>query len=135
MKSFLLQLIAALALLTLLTGCIPAAEAPVPAAEPDSREEPGDTGGERAPQAFTLAYEPAAGLNPYHCMSQSNRTVLSLLYEPLFSVDAAFQAAPYLCESYTASGDGRTHTLTLRSDVTFSDGSPLTAADAMASRP
>ncbi len=133
MKSFLLQLIAALALLTLLTGCIPAAEAPVPAAEPDSREEPGDTGGERAPQAFTLAYEPAAGLNPYHCMSQSNRTVLSLLYEPLFSVDAAFQAAPYLCESYTASGDGRTHTLTLRSDVTFSDGSPLTAADAVAS--
>lgn len=86
-----------------------------------------------ASRIFSLACTPDEGFNPYRCTVQSNRTVLSLLYEPLFTVDSNFRAAPYLCESYEATGDGRTHTLTLRRDVTFSDGTPLVAEDVTAS--
>ncbi len=86
-----------------------------------------------APQIFSLAYDPSTGFNPYTCTEQIDRTVLSLLYEPLFTVDSSFHAVPYLCEHYEASGDGRTHTLRLRPGVTFSDGTPLTSKDVVAS--
>lgn len=86
-----------------------------------------------ASRIFSLACTPSEGFNPYRCTVQSNRTVLSLLYEPLFTVDSNFHAAPYLCESYEATGDGRTHTLTLRRGVTFSDGTALSAEDVTAS--
>ena len=52
----------------------------------------------------------------------------------MFQLDASFQAQPVLCQSYTASGDGLTWTFTLRSGITFSDGTPLTGqtvADAL----
>ena len=125
--------IALAAALTLLAGCAaPAAESPeVPEGEPAAAEEAAPE--PKALKPFGLAWEPDAGLNPYSCMILSNRTALSLLYEPLFTVDAAFEAAPYLCESLTSSGDGRTHTLTIRQGVTFSDGTALTAADVVAS--
>lgn len=88
---------------------------------------------EEEKKPFGLAWEPEESLNPYDCMALSNRTVLSLLYEPLFAVNADFRATPYLCESLVSSGDGRSHTLTLRQGVTFFDGSALTAADVAAS--
>lgn len=120
-----------------LAGCEAAPEEPAgapakPAAvlseEPENEEEIAYSS-----RIFALACVPNEGFNPYRCTTQSNRTVLSLLYEPLFTVDANFQAAPYLCERYEVTGDGRTHTLTLRGGVTFSDGTPLQAEDAAAS--
>ena len=44
-----------------------------------------------------------------------------------------FRAEPVLCESFTASEDGKTYRYTLVSGVSFSDGTPLTAQDAAAS--
>lgn len=129
-----LRILSLLLLLALLAGCAAPAETeaqPEPAAPPETPETPVET--PEAPEGFGLAYEADAGFNPYNCMSLCNRTVLSLLYEPLFTVDAAFHAAPYLVQSYSASGDGRTHTLTLREDAAFSDGSPLTSDDVSAS--
>jgi len=38
---------------------------------------------------------------------------------------------PWLAESWTASADGLTYTLKLRSGVTFSDGAPFTSADVL----
>jgi len=38
---------------------------------------------------------------------------------------------PWLAESWTASADGLTYTLTLRPGVTFSDGAPFTSADVL----
>jgi len=135
------RFLALLLALVLLSGCSPKPAAPAEA-EPDSaaseepeQSEPAASGEaeEAAPHTFSLAYEPATGFNPYRCISQTNRTVISLLYEPLFTVDSNFHAAPYLCASYTSTGDGRTHTIRLRPNVTFSDGSPLTASDVAAS--
>lgn len=134
MKHPLLRWAALFAALCLLTGCAgreaaPAEAAPAkaPAASEPAAAQPS------APEGFALPYVPDAGFNPYNCTALANRTALSLLYEPLFAVTQDFVATPYLCESYTPSEDGRTHSLTLRQGVTFSDGSALTAADAAAS--
>ncbi|MBD9241607.1 MAG: hypothetical protein EGQ64_04805 [Ruminococcaceae bacterium] len=62
-----------------------------------------------------------------------NRAAFSLLYESLFVVSSHFRAEPLLCESFTASEDGKTYRYTLVSGVSFSDGTPLTAQDAAAS--
>lgn len=135
MKAWLLKLTGLVLALVLLAGCAPAQTEEEIAPEPTETvtEEPVDQEEPEKLEPFGLAYEPDAGLNPYSCMALSNRTVLSLLYEPLFAVNASFEAVPYLCESYAVSGDGRTHTLTLRQGITFSDGTALTAADAAAS--
>lgn len=92
-----------------------------------SRQEPVTT-------PFTLAAYPSYSFHPTLAANRANLALAPLLYEPLFQLDASFQAQPVLCQSYTASGDGLTWTFTLRSGVTFSDGTPLTGqavADAL----
>ena len=137
MKASICKLAALLLAVALLAGCSPAVPENIvndsvsgETAQADASSDTSETDGS---QPFSLAYEPAESLNPYSCMALNNRTILSLLYEPLFTVDSSFQAQPYLLEEYTVSGDGRTHTLTLRQGVTFSDGTTLTAADVVAS--
>lgn len=41
------------------------------------------------------------------------------------------EVEPWLAEGWESAADGRTHTLTLRSGVTFSDGEPFTSADVL----
>ncbi|HET7292315.1 MAG TPA: ABC transporter substrate-binding protein [Vicinamibacteria bacterium] len=55
------------------------------------------------------------------------------VYEPLLTADVKGNVVPNLCEKWEASEGGRTFLLTLRRDVRFSDGSPVTAADVKAS--
>lgn len=84
-------------------------------------------------RSFTLPIMPEAGLNPFECDLTVNRALLSLLYESLFVVNRNFQAEPQLCESFSVSADGMTYTFRLMPDVLFWDGSPMTAADVVAS--
>ena len=136
MKVRLIQLMALLLCFNLLAGCAPAAgTAETPAAQEDVPSSQAGAQSEQPEpsQPFSLPYEPDAGFNPFRCTALNNRTLLSLVYEPLFAVTSDFRAVPYLCETYTVSGDGQTHTLALRQGVTFSDGTSLTAADAAAS--
>lgn len=74
---------------------------------------------------FTLAFYPEFSLHPALAANRANLTLAPLLYESLFTVDASFQAQPVLCQSYTASEDKLVWTFTLRSGITFSDGTPL----------
>jgi len=50
------------------------------------------------------------------------------VFDPLAAYDANAIAQPYLAESFKPNADFTVWTITLRSGVTFSDGSPLTAA-------
>lgn len=59
-----------------------------------------------------------------------NLALAPLIWEGLFELDNTFTPQNVLCESYAVSTDGLTWTFTLKSGVTFSDGSPLTAAEA-----
>ncbi len=81
---------------------------------------------------FTLVWTPASGANPFTCTAGYNRQILPLLYEGLFCTDAAFEAQPLLCETHSVSEDGLTWTLHL-AERKFSDGSPVTAQDVLAS--
>lgn len=74
----------------------------------------------------------AATLDPYGEPSQVWQGQFSL-YDSLFTMDSKAQAAPDLATSYKYSDDGKTLTISLRSGVTFQDGSPFNAAAVKAS--
>ncbi len=82
---------------------------------------------------FGLAYQADYGLNPYECTSLTNRTILSLLYESLFTVTSSFEVEPVLCEYYEVSDDCKTCTVQLIPGVQFCDGTRLTSKDVAAS--
>lgn len=90
--------------------------------------EPTDTASE-----FGLAYVAEYGMNPYRCTCLTNRPIISLVFEGLFTVNENFQPEPLLCDKFAVSEDGLTYLLTLRQDARFSDGSPVTAQDAVSS--
>ena len=55
------------------------------------------------------------------------------IYDTLFGTDADFKPQPQMAEGYTVSADGRVYTITLRDGLAWHDGSPVTAADCVAS--
>lgn len=81
------------------------------------------------PAAFSLPYHRNLPMDPVTCGEGVQEMAASLLYEPLFALDGQFRPEPVLCESYEWNDTGLVCTLTLREDVTFSDGSALTARD------
>lgn len=83
-------------------------------------------------QYLVLAYYPEESLNPYQSGNYTNRTLFSLVYQGLFSVDRNYEATPILCRKYVMSEDMRTYTFYLE-QATFSDGSKVTGADVLAS--
>ena len=60
-------------------------------------------------------------------------SLYALVYESLVTIDDNGIPHPLLAETWTETGGGNTWTFTLRENVTFSDGTPLTAADVAAS--
>ena len=129
-----------LALLLALTGCAALSE-PEPEPEEDwesyglleaEEEEEPEPAEPELPDAFSLAYHKGQTLDPVACGEGIQEDVASLLYEPLFRLDGAFHPVPVLCESCAWDESGLVCTLTLRQDVTFQDGSSLTARDVAA---
>lgn len=122
-----------LLLALLLCACSAAGQPTQPMEQPTEETAAAPTETAAAPKTFGLSYLPEHGFNPYTCTATVNRAAFSLLYESLFVVSSHFRAEPVLCESFTASDDGKTYRYTLVSGVSFSDGTPLTAQDAAAS--
>ncbi len=138
MKTKWIRLAALLLAAVLLTGCTPARQEPEE--EQTETEEvqqsmASDQVMEDVEQleVLRLAYQPTFGLDPYETVSLCNRTILSLIYEPLFQITGSFQAQPVLAQSIEVSADGQTAVITLRPGVRFHDGSSLTAQDVAAS--
>ena len=82
--------------------------------------------------SFALPYLSNQTLDPVTCADGIQQTVGILLYDALFELDETFTPCAALCRDYAYDAEKRTYTFTLRDDVTFSDGSPLTAADVLA---
>ena len=57
------------------------------------------------------------------------QVVLGDVYEPLFSLDAHGAIVPVLAERVDEAADGSSYTFTLRANVRWHDGRPLTSAD------
>lgn len=87
------------------------------------------TGGNILPEAFSLPYLAGQTLDPVTCQDGLQQTVASLLCEGLFRLSPTLEPQPWLCSSWNYDPSTFTYTLMLRSGISFSDGSPLTAAD------
>lgn len=81
---------------------------------------------------FALPCYPAGGFHPITGSNRLNLTLAPLLYRGLFALDSSFEPQKDLCESYSVSEDGLTWTFALTA-ANFSDGTPLTSAEAAAS--
>ena len=115
-----------LALCLLLGGCAVDAEpdptpSPTPSAVPEEQGE------------FALACYPSAGFHPITGGNRTNLSLGGLVYEGLYALNQQFQPLEQLCTAGDQAADGLSWTFTIRSGVTFSDGSPLTAAEVKAS--
>lgn len=98
-------------------GDEPAVESP--GLEPDVTVTPAEQVG------FNLAYDPTADLHPITGDSQVNRMLTSLVYEGLYELDGAFVPQPVLARSAEVDESGLVWTITLKENVSFSDGTPL----------
>ena len=82
---------------------------------------------------FTLPYCSGEPWDPFTCPDGVQRTVTSLVYETLFVLNETFTPQPLLVSSVSYDAEKFLYTLSLRSDVCFSDGSAMTAQDVAAS--
>lgn len=74
--------------------------------------------------------EPAAGFDPCIAWGCGEHVHEPLIQSTLITTDENLEFASDLATEYGCSEDGMTWTFTLRQDAVFSDGTPLTAADA-----
>ncbi len=120
-------------MLSFLCGCLPEETPYVPTGDGLAGEStrPSSTP-QNTEQQMRMAYYPEQGLNPYIVAGYTNRTLLPLLYQGLFSVDREYRVHPILCKRYTVSKDMKTYVF-YPEEATFSDGSALTAEDVAAS--
>lgn len=126
MKKAICLLLAATMMLSLFSGC-------------SNNSEPKSTGGENkvsnsGKDTITLAIEDdIESLSPFEQMSTGLADVAyNLIYERLFSISPDGETVPCLVESYERISDTE-WTFKLREDVTFHDGTKLTAEDVKAS--
>lgn len=129
-----LLLAAVLALLTLCACAEPGElEGPQTVTPPANTSAP--PAEEPAPAAltsFALPYLDQQTLDPVTCADGFQQAVGALLYDPLFSLDEHFALHGVLAESWVYDEREALYAVKLRPDVTFSDGSPLTAEDVAA---
>lgn len=122
-----LPLVLLLVILTL-SGCADGGAAqPAPEPEPSVSVTP-----TRTPEQFALPYYPGTSLHPITGTNRSDLILASLTCQGLFELDNTFSASPVLCSESSVSEDGLVWTFTLGAH-TFSNGSPVTAADVVSS--
>ena len=136
MKKALLLLLCAAMLLSSLSGCaaedtpyVPTGDALAPEDADVNATIPEEEG---EPQDFSLVYYPERSMNPTIATDYTNRMLFSLIYQGLFFVDSNNQAVPILCKNYKFSTDSRVFTFFLMDDARFSDGTPVTVEDVLA---
>ena len=71
-------------------------------------------------------------LRPLDPQERDMLSIYNLVYESLVVIDDNYLPQPGLAESWEESGSGRTWTFHIRQNVAFSDGTPLTARDVVA---
>ncbi len=87
-------------------------------------------------RSTTLRFVPQAdlsSLDPIVTTSYAVRNYGYLVYDTLYAVDAAFRVHPQMAKGHDVSADGLTWTIHLREGLRFHDGSPVRAADCVAS--
>ena len=68
-------------------------------------------------------------INPLLAISDADRDLGTLTYSGLMGLSGTGSLVPVLASGYAMSDDGKTYTFTLRPDIVFTDGTPITADD------
>ena len=136
MKRILLLLLCAAMVFSMFAGCAaedtpyePTGDALAPEDADVNATQPEEEG---APQEFSLAYYKDRSMNPTIATDFTNRALFSLIYQGLFFVNNKNEPVPILCKNYRYSTDYRTFTFLLMDNAKFSDGTPVTAEDVLA---
>ena len=121
-----------LALVLLLTGCGASEGSGGKAGEEDAEivglQGQKLTQRQPADHIFSLNYDPEGGTNPVRADSSANMQFWSLLYDSVFRLDEDFRLSSDIVTGYKTD-DYIWWVFTVRTDLCFSDGTPLTAVD------
>ena len=74
-----------------------------------------------------------AELDPTRAANQIGRIYAQMVFDSLFALDHTLSPKPMMVEKEVVSDDSLTYTLTLRPGLKFTDGSPVTTRDVVAS--
>lgn len=134
MRRILALFLCAALILCLFTGCAEEEGPYIPTGDAldDGNGNPNTPTQAPAEQHLSMVYYPDRLLNPYTATDYTNRALLPLLYQSLFSVDRNYNVTPILCEKLQISADMKTYTI-YPAKALFSDGTTLTAQDVAAS--
>lgn len=137
MKRLLCLLLCCCTVFSLLTGCQSSDEPYVPTGDGLTWDDEDPNAAATQPpaseaQELTLIYYPDITLNPLRCTDFTNKAILSLMYQGLFTVDRDYNVEPMLCSRYTMSESMRTYTFYLDEKAAFSDGEKVTPEDVVA---
>ena len=83
----------------------------------------------RAGGTFRRLWADPPTLDPHQVTDTTSAGLVVELFSGLVKLSNELKIVPDLAESWVISGDGTIYTFTLREDLKFSDGSPITAAD------
>jgi ABC-type transport system substrate-binding protein len=91
-----------------------------------------DTGTPKVGGSISVGLEAEdSGYNPASATTRwdiSGTEIGLAIYDPMVAFNAEGQWRPYLAQSFTPSSDYKTWTVTMRPNITFQNGEPLTAA-------
>lgn len=133
-RKYLSLLLCIFMLLGVLSACSPST--PQDGGDEDSPVSPGGgdnaSGNVSAPvtadNRFTLNYDPESSFNPITCTSTYNLNVTSLMFDELFELGQDFSWSSDLVTEYTTQ-DNTWWYFYINNDITFHDGTALTAKD------
>lgn len=77
---------------------------------------------------FKLSYTQADSLDPFEAKTQNNQVLASLVFESLFDLDENYEALPNIADGYSFT-DSKTLKVDIKSSLSFSNGSAVTAQD------
>ena len=126
-RIFIASAVLAIFVLTMLAAC-----ASEQAATPTAIATPAPPTPIPLPRGGTLTVRASADLpelRPWQPRSRAEEQAITLLYSGLTHLDNKLQPRPDLAERWDTSADGRLITFTLRSNLNWHDGAPLTADD------
>ncbi len=72
-------------------------------------------------------------IDPEMTTATPTRDMAYLVWDTLFATDASYNIQPQMVGKYEISDDKKTYTLTLRDGLKWSDGTPVTSEDCIAS--
>ena len=90
---------------------------------------------EKIGSIFTVGIQSSKTLSirPLEPLERDMLSAYDIIYDSLVTIDDDYFPQPCIAQSWEYGSGGKSWTFHLRDDVTFSDGTPLTASDVVAS--